>query len=134
MHTMTACALKQVYNRPKQVCRPAIAYFPCSLCMCRHPTGLPYDGNLDELDRVWTRSHLQGVTLQPVSLLVTLIHTVDEAFDLAHHWKLSNNEKRLGVFIVEHRKKTYSSDTSIKYYQVGAHNRPCVDLILYILY
>ncbi len=85
------------------------------------PSGLPSDGNLEELDRVWTRSHLQGNSLQPVSLLVTLIHTVGEAYDIAHHWKLSNNEKRLGVFVVEHRMKAYNSDTNMKYYQVIAH-------------
>ena len=56
----------------------------------------------------------RGATLQPVSLLVTLIHTVQEAYDLAHKWKLSNSEKRLGVFVVEHRALGYSPELQIK--------------------
>ena len=55
--------------------------------------------------------------LQPVTLLVTLIHTIPEAYDLAHAWKLSNNEKKLGAFIVKHREKAYNPDTPTKYYQ-----------------
>ena len=59
----------------------------------------------------------RGHTLQPVSLLMTLIHTVQEAYDLAHRWKLSTNEKRLGVTVVQHRDKAYHPTTQIKFYQ-----------------
>ena len=56
-------------------------------------------------------------TLQPVTLLVTLVHTVQEAYDLSHSWKLSNNEKRLGGFVAQHREHGYSPDTPLKFYQ-----------------
>ena len=55
--------------------------------------------------------------LKPVSLLVALVHTVDEAYRLAEAWKLSNNEKGLSAFIVEHRTVAYCLDTSVKYFQ-----------------
>ena len=79
-------------------------------------TGLPPNGNLDELEKVWSAMQSHGHTLQPVSLLVTLIHTPQEAHDLAITWKLSNDEKRLGTFVTQHRKKSYLVDTPIKYY------------------
>ena len=81
------------------------------------PLGLPKDGNVGELQRVWTSMKEHGETLQPVTLLMTLIHTVQEAYDLAHAWKLSNDEKRLGVFVVQHRDKAYKVATPMKYYQ-----------------
>ena len=79
--------------------------------------GLPKDGNVGELQKVWTSMKEHGETLQPVTLLMSLIHTVQEAYDLAHAWKLSNDEKRLGVFVVQHRDKAYKAATPIKYYQ-----------------
>ena len=76
-----------------------------------------------------------GQTLQPVSLLVTLTHTPQEAHDLAIAWKLSNDEKRLGTFIAQHRKKSYQADTSIKYYLDllvdGAWPKSVVELLWY---
>lgn len=79
--------------------------------------GLPDGGSLTELEQVWGRMRDHGYPLQPVTLLMTLVHSTQEAYDLTHQWKLSNNEKRLGAFVVQHRTKTYSSDTPIKYYQ-----------------
>ena len=58
-----------------------------------------------------------GYTLQPVTLLVSLVHTVQEACDLGHSWKLSNNEKRLGAFVAQHRQRGYSPATPLKFYQ-----------------
>lgn len=79
--------------------------------------GLPRDGSVKELEQVWTTMIRHGETLQPVSLLMCLIQTVQEAYDLAHTWKLSNDEKRLGVFVVQHRHVAYKTTTSLKYYQ-----------------
>ena len=77
--------------------------------------GLPEDGNIDELTRVWTAMQARGGSLlQSVSLLVTLVRSGTEAIDLSQRWKLSNNEKRLGQFIVEHRALGYKPDLQIK--------------------
>ena len=84
---------------------------------------------------MWSAMRSHGRTLQPVSLLVTLIHTAQEAHDLAIAWKLSNDEKRLGTFIAQHRKKSYLSDTPIKYYLDllvdGAWPKSVVELLWY---
>ena len=72
--------------------------------------------------------------LQPVSLLVALVHTVEEAYQLAEAWKLSNNEKRLGAFIAEHRAVSYCLDTSFKYFQdlvVDGSPLPSVQELVY---
>lgn len=79
--------------------------------------GLPDPGWLEELEKVWKSMSDGCYHLKPVSLLVALVHTVDEAYRLAEAWKLSNNEKGLGTFIVEHRTVAYCLDTSVKYFQ-----------------
>ena len=56
----------------------------------------------------------EGGSLQPVSLLMALVTSSEEAHVLAHRWKLSNNERKLGVFIVEHRALAYRADLEIK--------------------
>lgn len=77
----------------------------------------------------------KSLLLQPVSLLMALVHTVEEAYDLAHRWKLSNNEKRLGVFIVGHRKQAYQPDMPSKachdFLVDGVPRRTAVELLHY---
>lgn len=81
------------------------------------PSGLPPNGDTAELEKVWTAMQRHHCTLQPVTLLVTLAHTAQEASELSHSWKLSNNEKRLGSFVAQHRHHGYSPDTPLKFYQ-----------------
>ena len=56
----------------------------------------------------------RGGTLQSVSLLMSLVHSKEEADTLCCSWKLSNNEKKLGTFVVEHRTLGYKPDLQIK--------------------
>ena len=97
--------------------------------------GLPKDGSIKELEKVWQTMKSTGYSLQPVSLLVSLIHTVEEAYDLAHRWKLSNNEKRLGVFIVAHRGEAYEAGMPSKVWQDflvdGVPSNTVLELLLY---
>ena len=96
--------------------------------------GLPAGGNTAELKRVWTTIQGHGHSLQPVSLLMSLAHSVQEAYDLAHTWKLSNSEKRLGVFVVQHRDTAYAPDTPIKFYQDLLVDGGPLDSTLELLY
>ena len=52
--------------------------------------------------------------LQPVSLLMALISSPEEAHLLAQQWKLSNSDRKLGVLIVEHRALGYREDLQLK--------------------
>ena len=87
-----------------------------------------------ELKRVWTTMQDHGHSLQPVSLLMSLAHSVQEAYDLAHTWKLSNSEKRLGVFVVQHRDAACTPDTPIKFYQDLLVDGAPLDSTLELLY
>eukprot|EP00731_Ephydatia_muelleri_P035812 Em0162g18a len=79
--------------------------------------GLPDPGWLEELEKVWKSMTDGCYQLKPVSLLVALVPTVDKTYRLAEAWKLSNSEKGLGVFLVQHRTVAYYLDTSFKYFQ-----------------
>ena len=64
-------------------------------------TGLPLDGNLHELRTVMSCT---GETrLKPVSILMALVNSLQEAERLMRYWKLSNDDFKLGVFVVTHR-------------------------------
>lgn len=78
-----------------------------------------------EFEKVWTDT--RGVQPHPVSLLVTLVDTANQAEQLAIKWKLSTNEKNLACFIASHRYQTVAEridsseavfkHASLKYYQ-----------------
>ena len=79
---------------------------------------LPSDPNMAEFKDVWTRLKSQNqYHLEPISLLVSLVATPNEAEDLSRRWKLSNSERLLGVFIAKHRTITYKETTPLKYFQ-----------------
>lgn len=54
--------------------------------------------------------------LEPVSLLVTLMRSEDEAEKMSRNWKLSNAERKLGIFVVRQRENCYGG-SPLKYYQ-----------------
>ena len=80
--------------------------------------GLPDNPDNEELCTVWSRTYsFPSCTLQPVSMLVTLTRSLDDAVKLMSLWKLSRKEIELGSFIVDHRGKGLSEDTKLKYFQ-----------------
>ena len=98
--------------------------------------GLPEEGDLEEFERVWLAMRArEGATLHPVSLLMSLVSSPEEAHLLTHQWKLSNSERKLGVFIVEHRAMGYREDLQLKSCQdLLVDGVPCntvVELLLY---
>ncbi|XP_074032127.1 CCA tRNA nucleotidyltransferase 1, mitochondrial [Leptinotarsa decemlineata] len=63
--------------------------------------GLPANPNVEELKRVWSRSgHLK---LHPITLLASLLNSIDDAKELNARLKLSAYERDLALFVVEHR-------------------------------
>ncbi|XP_065052708.1 CCA tRNA nucleotidyltransferase 1, mitochondrial-like [Rhopilema esculentum] len=57
--------------------------------------------HLEEFEYVWNHGHAHR--LEPVTILMTLVDTVDEAERVARSLKLSSAERNLGKFIVTHR-------------------------------
>lgn len=66
-------------------------------------TGLPprTAKHLDQFEYVWNHGHAHK--LEPVTILMSLVDSVEEADDLARSLKLSSAERNLGKFIVTHR-------------------------------
>ena len=75
----------------------------------------PNNDNLHELRRVWEAMH-DHYQLEPVCLLVALLRSGDEAEHFSRQWKLSNAERKLGIFVANEREKCYEG-VSLKYYQ-----------------
>ncbi len=71
-----------------------------------------------EFTAVWSRLASQNhYTLDPVTLLITLVPSPEDAESLARKWKLSNAERQLGVFVATHRTTAGLETTSLKYFQ-----------------
>ena len=79
--------------------------------------GLPkcQEIHFQEFEQVWTRS--RGTTIQPVCLLSTLVDSEKQASELCIKWKLSNFEKTLCCFIVNHRNVKGTVEQPLKSYQ-----------------
>ena len=78
--------------------------------------------HFEEFDKVW--SYAQDLNPHPVTLLVTLVDTVEDAEKLCMLWKLSNNEKNLACFLARYRYRN-NEEISKKFYQdilVGKYN------------
>ena len=76
----------------------------------------------------------RGGSLQSVSLLMSLVHSQEEADALCCSWKLSNNEKKLGTFVVEHRALGYKPDLQIKTCQDFLVDRVSLSFVLELLH
>ena len=71
-----------------------------------------------EFTAVWSRLTSQNhYTLDPITLLITLVPSPQDAESLAKKWKLSNAERQLGVFVATHRKAAGLETTLLKYFQ-----------------
>jgi tRNA nucleotidyltransferase (CCA-adding enzyme) len=63
--------------------------------------GIPENSNLDELKVVWERS--RALKLHPITLLSSVLNSVEDAVALNSRLKLSVFERDLALFVVEHR-------------------------------
>ncbi|XP_011405659.2 PREDICTED: CCA tRNA nucleotidyltransferase 1, mitochondrial-like [Amphimedon queenslandica] len=77
--------------------------------------GLPDDGNLNELTKVWESMHGR-YQLEPVCLLVSLLKSGEEVERFSRQWKLSNLERKLGMFVSNEREACYQG-APLKYYK-----------------
>ncbi|CAN0039217.1 CCA tRNA nucleotidyltransferase 1, mitochondrial [Lampetra fluviatilis] len=63
--------------------------------------GLPCDGNVGELQRVWERSRASPP--RPITLLSALLRCADDVGQLDARLRLSKDERNLAAFVVKHR-------------------------------
>ena len=85
---------------------------------------MPHCLDVEEMKRVWSCTRSQTVeagspthSMQPVSMVAGVVLSPAEFLSLAERWKLSNKEKNLGSFLVEHREEARKESTLVKYYQ-----------------
>lgn len=71
-------------------------------------------------------------TLDSASLLISLVKTSIEADKLGRDWKLSNAERKLGIFVTEERSNCYSG-APLKYYQDMLVDGTVIDHIVEVL-
>ncbi|XP_035243917.1 CCA tRNA nucleotidyltransferase 1, mitochondrial [Anguilla anguilla] len=69
--------------------------------------GLPVEGNVAELTRVWQQS--RGWSPKPMTLLSALFRCSAEVDKLDLRLKISREEKNLGLFLVKHRRELVKS-------------------------
>lgn len=76
---------------------------------------MPEHLDLNELSMVWERSRM--LLVHPVTVLTSLLDTVETTLTLMQRWRFSNNETRLTKFVATHRGKAKDPTTTIKYFQ-----------------
>lgn len=94
--------------------------------------GLPdcRGSHFTEFSKVWYDT--KEMNPEPVTLLCTLVNTIEEATELCLCWKLSNYEKDLARFIVAHRYISVPENTPLKPYQdfiVSLSTTKTVDIV-----
>ncbi|CAL1678988.1 unnamed protein product [Lasius platythorax] len=65
--------------------------------------GLPEEPVVENFRTVYQRALSNNVTLKPISLIVSMLKNEDEVMTLHGRLKLSNSERDLALFLVQHR-------------------------------
>lgn len=65
--------------------------------------GLPAEPAVENFQTVYRRAMSNNVALKPVSLLVSMLRNEDEVMTMHNRLKLSNSDRDLALFLVQHR-------------------------------
>ncbi|MBN3326574.1 TRNT1 nucleotidyltransferase, partial [Atractosteus spatula] len=76
--------------------------------------GLPVEGNLEELDRVWNHAHRWSP--KPMTVLSALFRDTHDVDRLDLRLKISKEEKTLGFFLVKYRRDLLKASDELKPY------------------
>ncbi|KYQ56083.1 tRNA-nucleotidyltransferase 1, mitochondrial [Trachymyrmex zeteki] len=66
--------------------------------------GLPEEPDVENFRKVYERAQSNKVTLKPISLIVSMLKDEYEVIKLHERLKLSNSDRDLAIFLVQHRK------------------------------
>lgn len=66
--------------------------------------GLPDEPDMESFREVYQRALSNGVTLRPISLIVSMLKDEYEVMKLHERLRLSNSDRDLALFLVQHRK------------------------------
>ncbi|XP_069570455.1 CCA tRNA nucleotidyltransferase 1, mitochondrial [Brachyistius frenatus] len=70
--------------------------------------GLPTDGDVDEMKRVWQNA--KDHSPKPMTILAALFHSPEEVEKMDLRLKVSREEKTLGLFLLKHRRQLCKSE------------------------
>ena len=93
---------------------------------------MPEDLDHGELSKVWKRS--RTLLVHPVTLLTSLLDTVDTTWSLMQRWRFSNHETRLAKFVTTHRGKAKDPTTTIKYFKDLLVDHKPLELVTEVLH
>lgn len=74
--------------------------------------GLPNEIETSDLFRLKNslKARFKGVTINPITILASVLDTREDAFNLHSRLKLSAYERDLGLFLTEHKHHTENID------------------------
>lgn len=74
--------------------------------------GLPNEIETSDLFRLKNslKARFKGVTINPITILASVLDTREDAFNLHSRLKLSAYERDLGLFLTEHKQHTENID------------------------
>lgn len=78
------------------------------LKLLRPSSGLPPDGNVEEMKRVFQNA--RDLSPKPMTVLAALFRSPEEVEKMDIRLKVSREEKTLALFLVKHRKQLRKSD------------------------
>lgn len=78
------------------------------LKLFRPSSGLPPDGNVEEMKRVFQNA--RDLSPKPMTILAALFRSPEEVEKMDIRLKVSREEKTLALFLVKHRKQLRKSD------------------------
>lgn len=81
----------------------------------RSSSGLPPDGNVEEMKRVWQDA--KDLSPKPMTILAALLRSPDEVEKMDIRLKVSREEKTLALFLIKHRqqlRKSHDGTDSLK--------------------
>lgn len=81
----------------------------------RSSSGLPPDGNIEEMKRVWQNA--KDLSPKPMTILAALLCSPEEVEKMDIRLKVSREEKTLALFLIKHRqqlRKSHDGTDSLK--------------------
>lgn len=78
--------------------------------------GLPEEPDVENFRSVYQHAQSNNVTLKPISLIVSMLKDEYDVIKLYERLKLSNSDRNLALFLVQHRKYK-PCEKPLKYYQ-----------------
>ncbi|XP_018378319.1 PREDICTED: CCA tRNA nucleotidyltransferase 1, mitochondrial isoform X1 [Trachymyrmex cornetzi] len=85
-------------------------------CGSNRYIGLPEEPDVENFRKIYERAQSNNVTLKPISLIVSMLKDEYEVLKLHERLKLSNSDRDLAIFLVQHR-ECKSCEKPLKPYQ-----------------